>query len=127
MAVNVRGLWMAARYAVPVMKKQKSGYIINVSSGSGLHGAGGNSTYCASKFAVMGINESLLKELRDDEIRVTAVCPGQVDTAIFDLPPGHPQRKKMLRPEDIAELVHYLVSTPTRVQIPQLYIGPVSL
>jgi len=81
--VNVRGLYLATMEVLDAMLKKKSGDIINISSISGKMGMANSALYCASKFAVMGLSEALLEEVREKNVRVTVICPGMVDTEIF--------------------------------------------
>lgn len=75
-ATNVFGLMDVTRAVLPVMRRQGAGHIINLSSIGGFLGFAGASVYCASKFAVEGLSESLALELADFGIRVTIVEPG---------------------------------------------------
>ncbi len=77
---NVKGVLYTTRTVLPLMIKKKRGVIINVSSGAGLRGIPLLSTYCASKFAVVGFTQSLAQEVEDIGIGVYAVCPGAVAT-----------------------------------------------
>lgn len=77
---NVKGVLHATRAALPRMLARGRGVIINVASGAGLSGFAGLAAYCASKFAVVGFTESLDLEVRDQGIRVYAICPGSVQT-----------------------------------------------
>lgn len=78
MAINVRGVILCTKYAIPLMKERGGGSIINVSSISGLRGYPQRSAYVATKFAVNGITESVAQEVGIDNIRVNAICPGAV-------------------------------------------------
>ncbi|MBE8159085.1 MAG: SDR family oxidoreductase [Betaproteobacteria bacterium] len=78
-AVGVHGLFYAARAVAPIMKKQKSGCIINISSNAGLFGLPGRAPYVASKWAVIGLTKTLAMELGPFGIRVNAICPGGVE------------------------------------------------
>ncbi len=78
MAVNVRGVILCTKYAIPMMKERGGGSIINVSSISGLRGYPQRSAYVATKFAVNGITESVAQEVGVDNIRVNSICPGAV-------------------------------------------------
>ena len=86
MAVNVRGVFLGMKYAVPAMSKTNGGSIINTASIAGISGAAGFSAYCASKHAVIGLTKSVAKQHGVDNIRVNAICPsamtGNMMTAI---------------------------------------------
>jgi NAD(P)-dependent dehydrogenase (short-subunit alcohol dehydrogenase family) len=78
-AINVRGVILCLKYAVPLLKKRGGGSIVNMSSLMGLRGYPMRSAYAASKFAVIGITESVAQEVGPDKIRVNALCPGAVN------------------------------------------------
>lgn len=104
--VNLMGTYYATRAVLPGMIAQESGDIINISSTAGLKGAAITSAYSASKFAVMGLTESLMQEVRKHNIRVTALTPSTVatDMAIeLNLTDGNPER--VMQAEDVAELI----------------------
>lgn len=82
--VNVFGLLHVTRAILPYMRKQRSGHIINISSGGGLCGGEGWGLYCSTKFAVEGITESLASELAPLGIHVTAIEPGYFRTNFLD-------------------------------------------
>lgn len=98
MDVNVRGLFLCTRYVLPHMLERGHGKIINVSSGAGKTGIGQLSVYSASKFAVIGLTESVAQEV-SGKVGVYAVCPGGVDTDMYrSLYHNSPS----LKPEDVA-------------------------
>lgn len=80
MDTNLTGTFLTCRAVLPAMKKQKSGQIINISSGGGRDGIKHMAAYCASKFGVIGFTESLALEVRDQNIRVSVLLPGSVAT-----------------------------------------------
>ncbi len=82
--VNFYGLWWACRTAAPRMIDQGWGHIFNVSSVIGKRGTPFNGAYCATKFAVSGLTESMRVELAPRGVRVTLVCPGLTDTEFFE-------------------------------------------
>lgn len=127
--INVKGTFLSCQSVIPIMRKQGNGCIINIASIAGKNGAPGSAHYCASKFAVVGFTNSLAKELVGDNIRVNAICPGIVQTQMWEyltnsfkepeeskedawkrivqamIPMARPQT-----PEDIGQLAVYLAT-----------------
>ncbi len=104
--VNLMGVYYATRAVLPGMIEQQSGDIVNISSTAGLKGAALTSAYSASKFAVLGLTESLMQEVRKHNIRVTALTPSTVATDMakdLNLTDGNPE--KVMQAEDVAELI----------------------
>ena len=104
--VNVFGVYYTTRAVLPKMIVRKTGDIINISSTAGKSGNAVTSAYSASKFAVFGLSESLMQEVRKHNIRVTALAPSTVVTDLAhsaNLITGDPDR--VMHPEDLAELV----------------------
>ena len=104
--INVFGVYYTTRAVLPQMIERKSGDIVNISSTAGKSGAAITSAYSASKFAVFGLTESLMQEVRKHNIRVTALAPSTVVTDLAysaDLIKGDPER--IMHPEDFAELI----------------------
>ncbi|MDO8340328.1 MAG: SDR family oxidoreductase [Candidatus Burarchaeum sp.] len=122
MAVNLKGVFLCCREAMRVMKKQKSGYIITISSTSGKQGYAEGGAYCASKFGVRGFSQSLAEEAKKFNVRVSVICPGAVDTHFFDKIGWGGERKNMLRPEDIAEVALFLATRPENVILPEVVV-----
>ena len=129
--VNVKGVFLSCQAAIPILKESGKGCIINIASIAGKNGSAGLAHYCASKFAVVGLSNSLAKELAAANIRVNAICPGILRTQMWEylaenfkrssetkedawqryikgmIPLGRPQT-----PEDIGQLAVYLASAP---------------
>ncbi|OXB11618.1 3-ketoacyl-ACP reductase [Flavobacterium plurextorum] len=104
--VNLMGTYYATRAVIPNMIERQTGDIINISSTAGLNGNALTSAYSASKFAVLGLTDSLMHEMRKHNIRVTALTPSTVATDMakdLNLTDGNPE--KVMQSEDIAELV----------------------
>jgi NAD(P)-dependent dehydrogenase (short-subunit alcohol dehydrogenase family) len=97
----VYGVWAAA----PVMEKTGGGLMVFVSSIVGKRGVPMSSAYCASKFAVQGLTESIRPELARKNIRVTAVCPPGVDTPFFDDRP----RRRRFRVHPVSRIVRDMI------------------
>ena len=104
--VNLMGTYYVTRAVLPGMIARQAGDIINISSTAGQRGAAGTSAYSASKFAVLGLTESLMQEVRKHNIRVSALTPSTVATPLAlanNLTDGNPD--KVMQPEDLAEFI----------------------
>jgi 3-oxoacyl-[acyl-carrier protein] reductase len=104
--VNLMGTYYVTRAVLPNMIERQTGDIINISSTAGLSGNALTSAYSASKFAVLGLTESLMQEVRKHNIRVTALTPSTVATDMakeLNLTDGNPE--KVMQSEDVAELI----------------------
>ncbi|WP_110926756.1 3-ketoacyl-ACP reductase [Bacillus massiliglaciei] len=104
--VNVMGVYYVTRAVLPEMIERQSGEIINISSTAGQKGAPVTSAYSASKAAVIALSESLMLEVRKQNIRVTTLTPSTTatDMAIeLNLTDGNPE--KVLQPEDLADFM----------------------
>ncbi|SHJ81878.1 3-oxoacyl-[acyl-carrier protein] reductase [Hymenobacter daecheongensis DSM 21074] len=104
--VNLMGTYYATRAVLPDMIARETGDIINIASTAGLRGAATTSAYSASKFAIMGLTESLMQEVRKHNIRVSALTPSTVATELAisnNLTDGNPA--KVMQPEDLAEFI----------------------
>lgn len=110
---NVTGVFLCSRAAVPRMRKRGGGYIVNISSLAGRNTFPGATAYNASKFALNGMSEALMQEVRHDGIRVSVIMPGSVDTWFGGTPPDPAQAWK-LTPGDVARVVVDLLSHDPR-------------
>lgn len=129
MAVNARAPFLFCRELVPRMAERRSGRVINIASTAGLKGFRYTAAYCASKHALIGLTRALAAEFAEKNVAVNAVCPGWTDTdmlaravesiskatgrspaqareALQNMNPMH----RLIRPEDVAELVAFLAS-----------------
>jgi len=125
-AVNVKGVYLSCRYALPHMLEQKSGTIIIVSSIAGKNGVASASIYSATKHAVIGLASSLMAEVRKDNVRVVTVCPGSVDTNFFDQPGTilNSRRETILSPDDVAAACLLAVELPQNALMNEIEIRP---
>jgi 3-oxoacyl-[acyl-carrier protein] reductase len=119
MSTNLRGPYLMIRALAPLMIAAGSGHIINISSLAGRNPLPNNAAYAASKWGLNGLTYSVAEELRQHNIRVSAIAPGSINTHFGDPSTGKDPNKK-LQPEDIAAVVATLVT-----QAPQSFISEV--
>ena len=113
LATNLTAQYSLLKEVVPVMKEQHSGYIFNVASRAGKIGFAGSGAYSASKFGLVGLSESLYRELNPLGIRVTALCPGWVNTKMAYEAGTTLDGEQMIQPEDLMKTIEWLLSLST--------------
>ena len=127
--VNVKGALYAVRAALPELMKSDAADIVTIASEAGRRGLPYEATYCASKFAQVGLTRALDHELREHGIRCTSVCPGGVAT---DFAMGHgrtpdmPELAGMMAPTDVAETVLFVLTRPRTFRILEVAFRPVT-
>jgi len=94
--------------------------IVNMASISGKWGQGWISVYSATKAGVVGFSQATQREVDGEGIQVTAFCPGLVDTAMTEWARGSVEQEAMIRPEDIAEGVRFLLALSPNCRIPEI-------
>ena len=116
-AVNLKGVFLCTQAVFSRMCEQKYGHIVNVSSISGKHGHVNGGAYCASKFGVVGFTETTNNEGRRHGVKAYAVCPGPVDTKMRR--DNHPDDviEHLTLPEEVADLILFLVTQSPRSHI----------
>lgn len=128
--LNLFGLFYASKLAVNIMKEQKSGSIVNISSVGGRIGIPGWAVYNATKWGVNGFSEALRKEVLKYNIRIIVIEPGAVDTNWGEnIPQSWLELRKQTTPlasEDIANGIYYAISQPAYVAVNELLIRPTS-
>jgi NAD(P)-dependent dehydrogenase (short-subunit alcohol dehydrogenase family) len=110
--INLKGPFLLCKASVPHMMKNNLGVIINVSSGAGKVGFEDISAYCASKFGLMGLTESLTWEVANYNIRVMTICPGEVVTKMqenVDSSYYQSNKDNMIQPKTVAEKIVEMV------------------
>jgi len=130
--INVKGLLYVSRAILPKMIEKNSGFIVNIGSTAGKEVYPKGNVYCASKSAVEAINKGMRMDLNQYNIRVSAIHPGLVETAFSDVRfKGDTERAKKvyqgykaLQPEDIAEIIHFVITRPYHINIEDLVVFP---
>jgi len=124
---NVEGTFFFCRAVMQHMRKRGAGEIVNILSTASFRTDAGNIPYSASKYAVLAITEGLQKETAGTGIRISAVAPGKVASNIWNhktKPVGEEARSRMLKPEDIADIVRFLITRPAYVRIGTITVTP---
>jgi 3-oxoacyl-[acyl-carrier protein] reductase len=116
MGVNLRAPFLLIRAVVPHMRQRRSGHIINISSESALNYYLGDTSYGVSKHALNDFGEFVQRENQEFNIRVNTICPGMVVTEMTENEPGL-DHAKCLYPQDIADLVLWLVTRRPNIKI----------
>lgn len=132
MDINVKGLLYVSKAIIPGMLERQSGHIINIGSTAGKEVYPNGNVYCASKHAVDAINQGMRIDLNGNGIRVGAVNPGLTETEFSDVRFNGDSEKagkvyqgfKALQPEDIADIIHFVVTRPYHVNIADLTVMP---
>lgn len=123
MNVNIRSVFLACQKAIKLMKKKNNGYIINISSVVGFKGYNKQCAYGISKHGVMGLTKSLAVELQEQNIRVSAILPGGVNTDMVGDARPDLDLSVLIDPKEIAHTILYLLSLwDTNAAVDQIYI-----
>jgi NAD(P)-dependent dehydrogenase (short-subunit alcohol dehydrogenase family) len=129
LAMNVEAPFAIARRLLPLMRKRGSGRHVLVGSVADTRAFPENAAYSASKFGARGLHEVLVEEYRGSGVQCTLVAPGPTDTAAWD--PFDPDnregflaRQAMLRPDDVAEAIAWVVTRPARSHVEAIRLAP---
>jgi NAD(P)-dependent dehydrogenase (short-subunit alcohol dehydrogenase family) len=124
LSINLRSIVLFYRECVPLLAaaaaEHKNALVVNTSSISGKFGQGWLSVYSATKHGVVGWTEAMNKELSPQGIKSTALCPAFVDTPMTEFAKQHVPAEDMIRPEDIAEAVRYLLKVSPACIVPEM-------
>jgi NAD(P)-dependent dehydrogenase (short-subunit alcohol dehydrogenase family) len=122
--INLRSIVLFYRECMEMLRQaageHKNVLVVNTSSISGKHGEAWLSVYSATKHGVVGWTEAMNKELGKEGIKSTALCPAFVDTPRTDFVKGQVPAEEMIRPEDIAEAVRYLLRVSPACVVPEM-------
>jgi NAD(P)-dependent dehydrogenase (short-subunit alcohol dehydrogenase family) len=124
LSINLRAIVLFYRECLPLLQaaaeEHKNALVVNTSSISGKSGQGWLSIYSATKHGVVGWTEAMNKELGPHGIKSTALCPAFVDTPMTEFAKQHVPAEEMIRPEDIAEAVRYLLKVSPACIVPEM-------
>ncbi|HEV7162230.1 MAG TPA: SDR family oxidoreductase [Solirubrobacteraceae bacterium] len=124
LSINLRSIVIFYRECIPLLRKagaeHKNALVVNTSSISGKRGEAWLSIYSATKHGVVGWTEAMNKELGAQGIKSTALCPAFVDTPMTDFAKDHVPAEDMIRPEDIAESVRFLIKVSPACVVPEI-------
>jgi NAD(P)-dependent dehydrogenase (short-subunit alcohol dehydrogenase family) len=127
--VNLRGVYLTLRECIPMLKEaaadHRKALVVNTASIAGVRGQAWLAAYSATKAAVIALSQAAHGELSNDGIQITAFAPGFVDTPMTDWTKGEIGADQMIRPEDLAEAVRFLLRTSPACMVPELrFIRP---
>ena len=124
--LNLTSVFQCIMGVLPAMRDRGMGTIINVSSVAGKQAFAGWGAYCVSKAGLIALSQALSQEERPHGIRVTAICPGAVNTSIWDTDTVNADfdRSKMLSPEDVARSILYAAMLPKQAVVDELTLMP---
>lgn len=120
--INLTGVFYSIKAAVPALKKSE-GYIITIASLAGTNFFAGGAAYNASKFGLVGFSQAVMLDLRKHGVKVSTIMPGSVATHFNDHEPSEEDAWK-IQPEDIADMVMYLLHTPARTLPSKIEVRP---
>ena len=118
--LNLTGVFNCCKQALPLLR-QNDGYIIQISSLAGINAFAGGAAYNASKFGLNGFSEAIMQDLRYQNIRVSYIMPGSVDT---DFSPRSGRAEWKIAPQDVAEVVLTLLHMPVRTLVSRVEMRP---
>jgi 3-oxoacyl-[acyl-carrier protein] reductase len=120
---NLNGVYYCCHYALPHLKQRGGGYILNISSLAGQNPHAGMAAYNASKYGLNGFSEALMLEVRHDNIKVSYICPGSVNTSFGGDSPSE-EKAWQLQPSDIAQVVIDLLEMDERALPSKIELRP---
>jgi 3-oxoacyl-[acyl-carrier protein] reductase len=123
--INMRGLFLCTREALPYLKRKPESFVINIASLAGKNAFEGGGGYAATKWGVLVFSKCLMLEERRAGVRVLAICPGSVATHFFhSSEKPKPESEKILLPEDVAQTIIAAIKLPQRAMVSEIDIRP---
>ena len=120
---NLTALLHMTRLLLPTLKKAVESAVINISSSSGVRAPEGQSVYAASKWGVRGFTEVLKEDLKGSSVRVAGVYQAGTDTGLFSKADDARGQEKYTRPEDLADVIAYMLSQPAKIWIHEVRVS----
>lgn len=121
---NLKAIYLCAKYALPSMLAQGGGQIVNVLSIAAKVAFEASAAYCAAKAGALALTKVLASEVRQQNVRVTAVLPGSVHTPFWDDVPQHPDFDQMLKPEHVADTIISICQQPPGMVTEEIVVMP---
>ena len=124
--INLKGTMYTTHAVLQHMLPRRSGRIINIASVAGVRGIPGQASYCASKHGMVGFADALTQELIPHNIQVATICPGAIDTPLWDpeINPYPGDVSKTIQPDEIVDLVVYLLNQPNHTLFKRIVMFP---
>lgn len=121
---NLISIFLCTQAALPLLERGRDAHVVSILSISALRAFPNNAAYCASKFGARGLMNVLREELRPRKIRVTSLLPGSTDTRLADAFDFPIDRRKLLKPEDVAEMVVAVLARPPNALVEEMVMMP---
>lgn len=113
--IDLTGMIHMTRLVLPILKRQKEAIVLNDSSRSGVTAQPGQSVYTAAKWGVRGFTEVLKEDLKETNVKVAAIYQGGTNTEMFNKTGEHFNQEKFIKPEDLADVIIFMLSRPSGV------------
>jgi NADP-dependent 3-hydroxy acid dehydrogenase YdfG len=123
--LNLKGAFLTLKYALPWLTSQKRGTVVGIASLGAMVGQPGAAAYAASKWGLRGLLESVALDVKPQRVRVSIVCPHNINSAGQAYQPGSPERDAHLEPTEIASLVAWICTAPDHVSVGNVSIWPI--
>lgn len=121
---NLDGVFYCSKAAFPHLSETGDGWVINIGSLAGRNTFAGGAAYNASKFGLIGLTEAMMLDVRHDDVRVSVIMPGSVETHFSGRDPDQKPREWAQRPEDVAQAVMSLLVQPARTHVSRIEMRP---
>lgn len=121
---NLDGVFYCSKAAFPHLSDTGDGWVINIGSLAGRNTFAGGAAYNASKFGLIGLTEAMMLDVRHDDVRVSVIMPGSVETHFSGRDPEEESREWAQRPEDVAGAVMSLLAQPARTHVSRIEMRP---